>query len=73
MHNFQPDDDTLEALESLRTFYGLENYTNVIKRALAVATLLKKFSEPDGSLRVVVPHSDDKEVVRVPQRYLSKG
>ncbi len=72
MHNFQPDDETLEALENLRTFYELESYTHVIKRALATATLLKEYSEPDGSLRVLIPNSDDQNVVRVPQRYVSR-
>jgi len=70
MHNFQPDDETLDALENLRIFYGLETYTGVIKRALAVATLLKEHSEPDGSLRILKPNADDKEIVRVPQRYI---
>ncbi|GGF87153.1 hypothetical protein GCM10010924_13610 [Rhizobium wenxiniae] len=69
MHNFQPDDETLEALENLRVFYGIETYTGVIRRALAVATLLKDYSEPDGSLRVLRPNTEDKEVVKVPQRY----
>ncbi|MGO7446281.1 hypothetical protein ACC668_16490 [Rhizobium ruizarguesonis] len=69
MRNFEADDETLDALDKLREFYGLQTIGFTIRRALAVATILKELSEADGSVTVVKPGSGGSETVKLNQRY----
>ncbi|MGR9503655.1 hypothetical protein [Rhizobium leguminosarum] len=69
MRNFEADDETLDALDKLREFYGLRTVGFTIKRALALATIMKEYSDTDGSVTVVKPGSRGQETVKINQRY----
>ncbi|MBB4438134.1 hypothetical protein E0H93_34730 [Rhizobium leguminosarum bv. viciae] len=69
MRNFEADDETLEELDKLREFYGLQTAGFTIRRALAIASMLKEFSDADGTVTVVKPGTGGQETVKLNQRY----
>jgi hypothetical protein len=68
MRNFEADDETLDALDKLREFYGLQTLGFTIKRALAIATISQEYADGNGSITVVKP-GNIGETVTINQRY----
>lgn len=73
MPNFEADDETLRELEKLREFYRLHSVGFTIRRALAIASMLRDYSDPDGTVTVVKPGTGGQETVKLSQRYAHKG
>ncbi|MBY5812559.1 hypothetical protein [Rhizobium leguminosarum] len=69
MRNFEADDETLEELDKLREFYGLQTAGFTIRRALAIASMLRDYSDADGTVTVIRPGTGGQEIVKLNQRY----
>jgi hypothetical protein len=65
MFTFDMDAATGDAVDRLKTVYGVATKAAVMKRALALAVLAAKHADRDGNLRVL---TKDRRIVSVSLR-----
>jgi hypothetical protein len=68
--SFEIDDKTANALETLKSVYGVSSNAAVLKRALAIALVASKQADPDHNIHFLRKAEDGEETeVVLPQRY----